>query len=131
MSIVSEFKEFAVKGNVMDLAIGVVIGASFQKIVNSLVNDIIMPPIGALMGSVDFSSLYFNMSGSPASSLADAKAKGLATLNYGMFINNVIEFMIVAWAMFMIVKLMNRLRRQQEKKGWRLGGPKPLEADTK
>lgn len=116
MSIVSEFKEFAVKGNVMDLAIGVVIGASFQKIVNSLVNDIIMPPIGALMGSVDFSSLYINMSGTEVASLADAKAKNLATLNYGMFINNVIEFMIVAWAMFIIVKLMNRLRRQQEKK---------------
>lgn len=116
MSIVSEFKEFAVKGNVMDLAIGVVIGASFQKIVNSLVNDVIMPPIGALMGSVDFSSLYINMSGSSATSLADAKAQGLATLNYGLFINNVIEFMIVAWAMFMIVKIMNKLRRQQEKK---------------
>lgn len=116
MSIISEFKEFAVKGNVMDLAIGVVIGASFQKIVNSLVNDVIMPPIGALMGSVDFSQLYINLSGKEATSLADAQAKSLATLNYGLFINNIIEFFIVAWAMFMIVKLMNRLRRQQEKK---------------
>lgn len=131
MSIVSEFKEFAVKGNVMDLAIGVVIGASFQKIVTSLVNDIIMPPIGALMGSVDFSQMYINLSGQEASSLADAQSKSLATLNYGAFINNVLEFLIVAWALFLVVKLMNRLRRQQEKKGWRLGGPKPLEADKK
>lgn len=116
MSIVSEFKEFAVKGNVMDLAIGVVIGASFQKIVNSLVNDVIMPPIGALMGNVDFSQLYINLSGEEAASLADAQSKGLATLNYGNFINIVIEFLIVAWALFLMVKVMNRLRRKEEKK---------------
>lgn len=116
MRILEEFKEFAVKGNVMDLAIGVVIGASFQKIVNSLVNDIIMPPIGALMGNVDFSSLFVNLSDETATSLADAKARNLATLNYGMFVNNVLEFLIVAWALFLVVKLMNRLRRKQEKK---------------
>ncbi len=116
MRILEEFKEFAVKGNVMDLAIGVVIGASFQKIVNSLVNDIIMPPIGALMGNVDFSSLFVNLSDETVTSLADAKARNLATLNYGMFVNNILEFLIVAWALFMLVKLMNRLRRQQEKK---------------
>jgi large conductance mechanosensitive channel len=115
MSIVSEFKEFAVKGNVMDLAIGVVIGASFQKIVNSLVNDVIMPPIAALMGNVDFSSRFVNLSDKTVASLADAKAQGAATLNYGLFINNVIEFLIVAWALFLMVKVMNRIRRKQEK----------------
>jgi large conductance mechanosensitive channel len=115
MSIVKEFKEFAVKGNVMDLAIGVVIGASFQKIVNSLVNDIIMPPIGALMGKVSFSNMFINLSGTDVATLEEAKAQGLPTLNYGLFINNIIEFLIVAWALFIIVKLMNRLRRQQEK----------------
>ncbi len=121
MSIVSEFKEFAVKGNVMDLAVGVVIGASFQKIVNSLVNDIIMPPIAALMGNVDFSSRFVNLSDKTVASLADAKTQGAATLNYGLFINNCLEFLIVAWALFMMVKFMNKLRRQQEKRGWRLG----------
>lgn len=116
MSIYSEFKEFAVKGNVMDLAIGVVIGAAFQKIVNSLVNDIIMPPIGALMGQVNFADLFVQLSGEPAASLADAKAKGTPVLAYGSFINVVLEFFIVAVALFMMVKVMNRLRRQQAKK---------------
>lgn len=117
MSIYSEFKEFAVKGNVMDLAIGVVIGAAFQKIVNSLVNDLIMPPIGALMGAVNFSDLFINLSGTgTVASLADAKAKGIPVFAYGNFINVVLEFLIVAWALFFMVKLMNRLRRQQAKK---------------
>lgn len=116
MKIYDEFKEFAVKGNVMDLAIGVVIGAAFQKIVTSLVNDIIMPPIGALMGKVDFANLFINLSGIPVASVAEAQQKGLPTLNYGLFINNILQFLIVAWALFLIVKLMNRLRRQQEKK---------------
>lgn len=115
MSIYSEFKEFAVKGNVMDLAIGVVIGAAFQKIVNSLVNDIIMPPIGALMGAVNFADLFFNLSSTDVVSLADAKAKGVPVLAYGMFINVIIEFVIVAIALFAMVKVMNRLRRLQEK----------------
>lgn len=116
MRILDEFKEFAVKGNVMDLAIGVVIGASFQKIVNSLVNDIIMPPIGAVMGKVDFKDLFINLSSSGATTMADAKARSVPTINYGMFINNVIEFMIVAWALFVMVKVMNRLRRKNEAK---------------
>jgi large conductance mechanosensitive channel len=128
MSIVSEFKEFAVKGNVMDLAIGVVIGASFQKIVNSLVNDIIMPPIAALMGNVDFSSKFVNLSDKDVASLAEAKAQGAATLNYGAFVNNCIEFLIVAWALFAMVKFMNRIRRKQEKRGWRLPGQKSAPA---
>jgi large conductance mechanosensitive channel len=115
MSIISEFKEFAVKGNVMDLAIGVVIGAAFQKIVNSLVNDIIMPPIGALMGAVNFADLFVQLSGEPVASLADAKAAGVPVLAYGAFINVIIEFFIVAVALFAMVKIMNRLRRQQER----------------
>jgi large conductance mechanosensitive channel len=116
MRILDEFKEFAVKGNVMDLAIGVVIGASFQKIVNSLVNDIIMPPIGAIMGKVNFKDLFFDLSRSGVATIDEAKAQSLPTINYGMFINNIIEFLIVAWALFMLVKVMNRLRRQQERK---------------
>ena len=116
MSIISEFKEFAVKGNVMDLAIGVVIGAAFQKIVNSLVNDIIMPPIGALMGAVNFADMFVQLSGEPVASLADAKAAGVPVLAYGAFINVIIEFFIVAVALFAMVKVMNRLRRQQERK---------------
>ena len=116
MSIYSEFKEFAVKGNVMDLAIGVVIGAAFQKIVNSLVNDIIMPPIGALMGAVNFADMFVQLSGEPAASLADAKAAGVPVIAYGAFINVIIEFFIVAVALFAMVKVMNRLRRQQERK---------------
>lgn len=116
MRVLAEFKEFAVKGNVMDLAIGVVIGASFQKIVNSLVNDIIMPPIGAITGRVNFKDLFVNLSSSDVTSIAEAAEKGLPTLNYGLFINNIIEFLIIAWALFIMVKIMNRLRRQQEKK---------------
>jgi large conductance mechanosensitive channel len=114
--IIQEFKEFAVKGNVMDLAIGLVIGAAFQKIVNSLVNDIIMPPVSAITGSVNFADLYINLSGQDVTSIADAKAKGLPVLAYGAFLNVVLEFLIVAWAMFFIVKMMNRLRRAQERK---------------
>jgi large conductance mechanosensitive channel len=114
MRYFDEFKEFAIKGNVMDLAIGVVIGASFQKIVNSVVNDVIMPPIGALMGKVDFKDLFINLSHTPVASMAEAKEQGIPTLNYGMFINNIIEFLIVAWALFVTVKIMNRVRRKHE-----------------
>lgn len=116
MSIYSEFKEFAVKGNVMDLAIGVAIGAAFQKIVNSLVNDVLMPPIGALMGRANFADLFVNLSGTEVASLADAKTKGVPVFAYGSFINACLEFAIVAVALFMVVKLMNRLRRQQARK---------------
>jgi large conductance mechanosensitive channel len=111
MSIVAEFKEFAVKGNAVELAIGVVIGAAFQKIVNSLVNDIIMPPIGALMGNVDFANLYLSLSSTDSTSLANAKELGIPVIAYGSFINVMIEFTIVAFALFMIVKVMNRLRK--------------------
>lgn len=110
--MLKEFKEFAVKGNVIDMAVGVVIGGAFGKIVNSLVADVIMPPIGLLLGKVDFANLFVNLSGTPAASLADAKAKGLATLNYGVFLNTTIEFLIVAFAIFVVVKQINRLKRE-------------------
>ena len=116
MRILEEFREFAVKGNVMELAIGIVIGTSFQKIVNSLVNDILMPPIGLLAGKVDFTNLFVNLSGTAVGSVVEAKAKGLPTINYGIFINEILTFLIVAWAMFFVVKLMNRMRREQAKK---------------
>lgn len=109
--MLKEFKEFAVKGNVIDMAVGVVIGGAFGKIVNSLVTDVIMPPIGLLLGKVDFTNLFVNLSGTPAASLAEAKAKGLATLNYGVFLNTTIEFLIIAFAIFVVVKQINRLKR--------------------
>jgi large conductance mechanosensitive channel len=113
-----EFKEFALKGNVVDLAVGVVIGAAFGPIVTSLVNDIIMPPIGLLIGGVDFSNLFVVLREGtkvpmPYASLAAAKAAGAVTLNIGVFINLMINFFIVAWAMFFVAKGINRLRRQQ------------------
>lgn len=110
--MLKEFKEFAVKGNVIDMAVGVVIGGAFGKIVNSLVADVIMPPIGLLLGKVDFSNLFLNLSGKTVESLADAKKAGLATLNYGVFLNTCIEFLIIAFAIFMVIKQINRLKRE-------------------
>jgi large conductance mechanosensitive channel len=110
--VLREFKEFAVKGNVMDMAIGVIIGGAFGKIVGSLVNDVIMPPIGRLLGKVDFTNLYVNLTGGEFTSLAEAKKAGAATLNYGVFLNTVIEFVIVAFAVFLLVKQVNRFRRE-------------------
>ena len=112
MSMASEFKEFAVKGNVVDLAVGIIIGGAFGKIVSSIVNDVIMPPIGLLLGKVDFSNLFLNLSGTEVASLADAKKAGLATLNYGLFLNTCIEFLIVAFAVFLLVKQINRLKKE-------------------
>jgi large conductance mechanosensitive channel len=111
MSMASEFKEFASRGSVIDLAVGVIIGAAFGKIVGSLVNDILMPPIGLLLAKVDFSNLFINISGKEATSLAEAKKAGLATLNYGLFLNTCIEFLIVAFAVFLLVKQINRLKK--------------------
>jgi large conductance mechanosensitive channel len=110
-----EFKEFAMRGNVVDLAVGIVIGVAFGAIVNSLVQDIIMPPIGLIMGNVDFSDLFINLSGQDYPSLAAARAAGAPVIAYGSFINAVINFIIVAFAIFLVVKGMNRLRRVQEK----------------
>ncbi|MCC2665299.1 MAG: mscL [Geminicoccaceae bacterium] len=109
-----EFKEFAMRGNVVDLAVGLVIGAAFGAIVNSLVNDIIMPPIGLVMGNVDFSDLFINLSGQEYASLAAAREAGAPVIAYGAFINVLINFVIVALAIFLVVKAMNRLRRKQE-----------------
>jgi large conductance mechanosensitive channel len=109
--MIKEFKDFIMRGNVLDLAIGVIIGGAFGKIVSSLVTDVLMPPIGMLLGKVDFSNLYLNMSGGSFSSLADAQKAGAATLNYGLFLNNVINFLIVALVIFIIVKQVNRLQK--------------------
>ena len=111
--LLQEFKEFALRGNVVDLAVGLIIGAAFGAIVNSLVADVIMPPIGLLMGNVDFSDLFINLSGQDYPSLAAARAAGAPVIAYGAFINAVINFVIVALAIFIVVKGMNQLRRQQ------------------
>jgi large conductance mechanosensitive channel len=105
--MLKEFKEFAMRGNVIDLAVGVIIGASFGKIVSSLVEDVIMPPIGKLLGKVDFSTLYINLSDKTYASLAAAKTDGAATLNYGLFINTVINFLIVSFCVFLVVRQVN------------------------
>jgi large conductance mechanosensitive channel len=109
-----EFKEFAMRGNVVDLAVGLVIGAAFGTIVTSLVNDVIMPPIGLVMGNADFSDLFINLSGQEYASLAAAREAGAPVIAYGAFINAVINFIIVAFAIFIVIKGMNRLRRKQE-----------------
>ena len=111
MSIISEFKEFAIKGNVVDLAVGFVIGASFGKIVSSLTNDILMPPIGLALGAVDFSNLFLNLSPKHYDTIAQAKAAGAPTLNYGLFLNTIVDFLIIAFAVFLLVKWINLLTR--------------------
>ncbi|HXX45484.1 MAG TPA: large-conductance mechanosensitive channel protein MscL [Candidatus Acidoferrales bacterium] len=103
-----EFKEFAMRGNVVDMAVGIIIGAAFGRIITSLVNDIIIPPIGLLLGKVDFSGLFLNISGKSYDTLAAAKAAGAATINYGAFLNTVIDFIIVAFAIFLMVRQINR-----------------------
>jgi len=107
--MLKDFKEFATRGNVVDMAVGVVIGGAFGKIVTSLVNDILMPPIGLLLGRVDFSNLFLSLSGKGYASLAEAKAAGAPTVNYGVFINAAIDFLIVAFAMFLVIRQVNRL----------------------
>jgi len=118
--MLKEFKEFAMRGNVMDLAVGIVIGAAFGRIITSLVNDILMPPIGRLFGKVDFSNLFLNISGQSYPTLAAAKAAGAATINYGVFLNTVIDFVIVAFAIFLVVRQMNR---------WNKPAPAPATKD--
>ena len=113
--MLKEFKEFAMRGNVLDLAIGIIIGGAFGKIVSSFVTDVLMPPLGLLLGKVDFSSLYVSLDGKTYASLQAAKAAGAATLNYGLFINTVIDFLFVAFAVFMLIRVINRLNRQPVK----------------
>ena len=109
-----EFKEFVMRGNVIDLAIGIIIGAAFGKIVTSFVSDVLMPPIGLLLGKVDFNNLYINLSGGRYETLKAAKDAGAATLNYGAFLATVIDFLIVAFAIFLVVRQINRMRRKPE-----------------
>jgi len=104
----AEFKKFAMRGNVIDLAVGFIMGGAFGAIVSSLVNDIIMPPIGLLLNKVDFSNLFINLSGQPIASIAEAKRAGIPTINYGLFINTVINFIIVAFALFIVIRQVNR-----------------------
>ncbi len=109
--MIKEFKDFVMRGNVVDLAVAVIIGAAFGKIVSSLVEDVIMPPIGLLLGNVDFSNLFINLSDKDFASVAAAKAAGAATLNYGIFFNHIINFLVIAFAIFMVIKQINRLKR--------------------
>lgn len=116
--MLKEFKEFAMRGNVVDMAVGIVIGAAFGTIVKSLVSDVIMPPIGLILGNVDFSNLFLIIRegtvAGPFPTIADAQKAGAVTINYGQFLNTVVSFIIVAFALFLVVKAMNKLKRQQE-----------------
>lgn len=114
--MLKEFKAFAMRGNVVDMAVGIIIGAAFGKIVSSLVSDVIMPPIGKLMGGVDFSNLFVNLGDVAYESLAAAQEAGAPTINYGVFLNTVLDFLIVAFAIFMVIKGMNNLKKKEEEK---------------
>lgn len=111
--MIKEFKQFIMRGNVLDLAVGIIIGGAFGKIVSSLVDDIIMPPIGLLLGKVDFANLFISLDGNAYASLAAAKAAGAPTWNYGLFINTLINFLIVAFAIFLLVKQVNRMQKPE------------------
>lgn len=112
--MLKEFKEFAMRGNVLDMAVGIIIGGAFGKIISSFVVDVLMPPIGLLLGKVDFSGLFLNLSATHYTTLAEAKAAGAPTLNYGIFINTVIDFLIVAFAIFLLIQQVNRLQKRPE-----------------
>ena len=114
--MLKEFKEFAMRGNVVDLAVGLIIGAAFGKIVTSLVNDVLMPPIGLLLGKVDFNSLFINLSGESYASLAAAQAAGAPVIKYGIFVNTILDFVIVALVIFLLVRAMNTLKKKEEAK---------------
>ncbi len=114
--MLNEFKQFITRGNVLDLAVGIIIGAAFTGIVNSLVSDILMPPIGKLMGGIDFSNFFFNLSEGSYATLKAAKEAGAATINYGVFLNQMINFLIVSFAIFMIVKQANRFKKAEDAK---------------
>jgi large conductance mechanosensitive channel len=110
--MLKEFRDFAMRGNVLDMAIGVIIGGAFGKIISSLVSDVLMPPIGLLMGKVDFSSLFLNLSGTPQPSLTAAKAAGAPTINYGVFLQATFDFIIIAFVIFVLMKQMNRFKKE-------------------
>jgi large conductance mechanosensitive channel len=109
LPVLNEFKQFAMRGNVIDMAVGVIIGGAFGKIVTSLTNDVLMPPIGLVLGRVDFANLYLNLSGTPYPSLAEAKKAGAATINYGLFLNAVVDFLIIAFVLFLLIRQINRV----------------------
>jgi len=111
MKMLKEFKEFVMRGNVLDLAVAVIIGAAFGRIITSLVSDILMPPIGIILGKVDFSNLFIDLSGANHPTIAAAKAAGAATINYGIFLNTIIDFLIVAFVIFLVVKQANRMKK--------------------
>jgi len=121
MGFISEFKEFAVKGNVMDMAVGIIIGAAFGSIVNSLVKDVLMPPIGMITGGTNFADLFYALDGRSYATLAEAQAAAAPTINYGLFINSIISFIIVALAIFVLIREVNKLKKQ----------PAPPEPNTK
>ena len=111
--MLKEFKEFAMKGNVLDMAVGIIIGAAFGKIISSFVADVLMPPIGLLLGNVDFSNLFVTLSGATVKTLEEAKKAGAVTINYGVFLNTVLDFLIVAFAIFLLITQVNRLKREE------------------
>ena len=113
MSVMQDFKKFAMRGNVLDMAIGVIIGAAFGKVIASLVTDILMSPIGLALGGVDFSNLFINLSGTPAATLAEAVEAGLPVISYGLFINSIINFIIQAWAIFWVIRFANKLSKPE------------------
>jgi large conductance mechanosensitive channel len=115
-----EFREFAMRGNLLDFAVGIILGAAFGRIITSLVSDIIMPPIGLVLGGIDFSSLFIALKGGPYPSVAAAKAAGAPTINYGIFINTIIDFVIVAFVLYLLIRQVNKMQR-----------PKPVTATTK
>ena len=111
-----EFKDFAMRGNVVDMAVGIIIGAAFGRIVSSLVNDVVMPPIGMLMGNLDFSNLFLNLGDGEFTTLAAAEEAGAPIIKYGLFINNILDFVIVAFAIFLVIRSLNKLKKQEEEK---------------
>ncbi len=114
--MLDEFKKFAMRGNVVDMAVGIIIGGAFGKIISSFVADVIMPPIGMLMGNVDFSQLFINLSDTTYATLALAKEAGAPTINYGTFLNTVLDFLIIAFAIFMVIRGMNKMKKTEEEK---------------
>ena len=115
MGLMGEFKKFAMRGNVLDMAVGVILGAAFGKIITSLVTDVLMPPIGLVLGKVNFSALFFNLTSQAYATIADAKAAGAPTINYGLFINTVIDFIIVAFVVFLLVRQFNKMMERMKK----------------
>jgi len=111
--LLKEFKEFALRGNVVDMAVGIIIGSAFGKIITSMVSDILMPPIGLMLGKVDFSNLFVPLSETPVESVAKAKEAGIPTINYGIFLNTVLDFVIVAFVIFLVVRQMNKLKKTE------------------